>query len=363
MFISPEILAGPLLLRYHASFSSIFRLPDYFIVDEEHEIKFVKIVTYSIRKEIVMPVDSGGVPAVCLKTRIGWIGTGVMGLSMCGHILEKGYSVTVFNRSKQKALPLIEKGAVWVDSPREAAQKSDIIFTMLGFPEDVRQVYFGKKGLLEAARTGVIFVDMTTTEPSLALEIYQAAKGMGGFALDAPVSGGDVGARNAALSIMVGGDRNVADAIRPVMEIMGKNIVHQGPAGSGQHTKMCNQIVISATMIGVCESLIYGFKAGLDLPAMLSSIRDGAAKCWTLDNLAPRILERDFDPGFFVDHFIKDMGIALKESARMGLFLPGLALAHQLYLAVKAQGHGKDGTQALMLALELMSKTTLEKRT
>ncbi|MGP8090958.1 MAG: NAD(P)-dependent oxidoreductase, partial [Syntrophobacteraceae bacterium] len=263
-----------------------------------------------------MPGSFHDVPAVSLKTRIGWIGTGVMGLSMCGHIMERGYSTTVFNRTKGKALPLIEKGAAWVDSPREATENSDVIFTMLGFPEDVRAVYFGKGGILEAARPGVILVDMTTTEPSLATQIYQAALERGAFAVDAPVSGGDVGARNGALSIMAGGDREVVEAVKPILETMGKNLVHHGPAGSGQHTKMCNQIVIAGTMIGVCESLLYGFKAGLDLPTMLSSIQGGAAKCWVLDNLAPRILQRDFAPGFFVEHFIKDMGIALKESAR-----------------------------------------------
>jgi 3-hydroxyisobutyrate dehydrogenase len=299
------------------------------------------------------------VQAVSLKTRIGWIGTGVMGLSMCRHILERGYGTIVFNRTKQKAVPLIEKGAIWVDSPGEAAEKSDVLFTMLGFPEDVREVYFGKGGILEGAGPGAILVDMTTTEPALAVAIHRAAKDRGVFAVDAPVSGGDIGARYATLSIMTGGDRQVVDAIRPVLESMGKNIIYQGPAGSGQHTKMCNQIVISGTMIGMCESLIYGFKAGLDVPTMLSSIQGGAAKCWALDNLAPRILRRDFAPGFFIDHFIKDMGIALKESARMSLFLPGLALVHQLYLAVKAQGHGKSGTQALILALEHMSRTMI----
>lgn len=302
-----------------------------------------------------MSSSSNGVPAVSMKTRIGWIGTGVMGLSMCAHVMEKGYSAVVFNRTREKALPLIEKGALRVDSPREAAEKSDVVFTILGFPADVREVYFGKTGLLGAVRPGLILVDMTTTEPSLAAEIYQAAKEKGAFAVDAPVSGGDVGARNAALSIMTGGEREVVEAIRPLLETMGKNIFYQGPAGSGQHAKMCNQIVVAGTIIGVCESLLYGFRAGLDLPTMLSSIQGGAAKCWTLDNLAPRILKRDFAPGFFVEHFIKDMGIALKESADMGLFLPGLALAHQLYLAVKAQGYGKAGTQALMLALEQMS--------
>lgn len=301
-----------------------------------------------------------GVPSISLKTRVGWIGTGVMGLSMCGHIMAKGYSAAVFNRTKQKALPLIEKGAVWAESPREVAEKSDVVFTMLGFPQDVREVYFGKDGILEAARPGLVLADMTTTEPGLAVEIYEAAGKRGSFAVDAPVSGGDVGARNAALSIMTGGDREVVDAIQPILETMGKNIIHQGPAGAGQHTKMCNQIVIAGTMIGVCESLLYGFKAGLDLQTMLNSIQPGAAKCWSLDNLAPRILRRDFNPGFFVEHFIKDMGIALKESARMGISLPGLALVHQLYIAVKAQGHGKSGTQALMLALEQMSRIQVD---
>ncbi len=306
-----------------------------------------------------MTDSTNAIPAVSLKTRVGWVGTGVMGVSMCGHVMARGYRTTVFNRTKEKALPLIEKGAAWVDSPHEAAEQSDVLFTMVGFPEDVREVYFGRAGILEAARPGAVLVDMTTTEPALAGEIYRAAKMRGAFAVDAPVSGGDVGARNATLAIMAGGDREVVEAIRPILEAMGKNIVYQGPAGSGQHTKMCNQIVITGTMIGVCESLIYGFKAGLDLPTMLSSIQGGAAQCWSLDNLAPRILRRDFAPGFFVDHFIKDMAIALKESARVGLFLPGLALVHQLYLAVKARGHGRSGTQALILALEEMSRTVI----
>lgn len=313
-------------------------------------------------KEKFMPQKNDSVLVVSSKTRIGWIGTGVMGFSMCGHVIEKGYKTTVFNRSKAKALPLIEQGAAWADSPREVVEKSDITFTMVGFPDDVREVYFGKDGIINAVRPGAVVVDMTTTEPELAGEIYEAAGQKGAFAVDAPVSGGDVGARNATLSIMTGGDAKIVDAIRPIFEAMGKNIVHQGPAGSGQHTKMCNQIVIAGTMIGVCECLLYGFKAGLDLSTMLSSIQGGAAQCWSLDNLAPRVLRRNFDPGFFVDHFIKDMGIALKEAARMGLSLPGLALVHQLYLAVKAQGHGRDGTQALILALEDMSRTVVEKK-
>lgn len=290
------------------------------------------------------------------QTRIGWIGTGVMGVSMCGHIMSKGYATTVYNRTRAKAQPLLDKGAKWADSPKAVADQSDVIFSIVGFPPDVREVYLGKTGILSGAKSGCVVVDMTTTEPSLAKEIYAAAGAKGVHAVDAPVSGGDVGARNAALSIMVGGDKEVVEAIRPLFESMGKTIVHQGGAGSGQHAKMCNQIVIAGTMIGVCESLLYGYKAGLDLETMLSSISGGAAACWSLNNLAPRILKRNFDPGFFVEHFIKDMGIALDEAKRMGLSLPGLALVHQLYLAVQAQGHGKCGTHALMLALENMSK-------
>ncbi len=288
-------------------------------------------------------------------TRIGWIGTGVMGAPMCSHVLAAGYRVTVHSRTREKARPLVDQGARWADSPQEVAASSDVVVTMVGFPEDVWEVYLGKRGVLAGVRPGVTVVDMTTTEPHLAREIYGAARARGASAVDAPVSGGDVGARSAALSIMVGGEPDAVAAVRPLFEVLGKNIVHQGPAGSGQHAKMCNQIVIAGTMIGVCESLLYGHRAGLDLETMLRSIRMGAAGCWTLENLAPRILRRDFDPGFFVDHFIKDMGIALKEAERMGIALPGLALVHQLYLAVRAQGHGRKGTHALMLALEHLS--------
>jgi 3-hydroxyisobutyrate dehydrogenase len=288
-------------------------------------------------------------------TKIGWIGTGVMGQSMCRHIMNKGFSVTVYNRSRDKAESLIKEGARWASSPYEAAKASDVVFTMLGFPKDVEEVYMGKEGVFTGIRKGSYLVDMTTTSPSLASRIYATAKEKGVFAVDAPVSGGDVGARSAALSIMVGGDSEIFENIKPLLEIMGKKIVYQGPAGSGQHTKMCNQIVIAGTMIGVCESLIYGYKAGLDMKTMLSSISGGAAACWSLDNYAPRILNRDFKPGFFVEHFIKDMGIALDEAKRMNIVLPGLALANQLYMSVLAHGGGKSGTQALMLALERMS--------
>ena len=294
--------------------------------------------------------------AIPLATRIGWIGTGVMGSSMCGHLLTAGYGVTIHTRTRSKAQPLLDRGAQWAESPRAVAAESDILFTMVGFPQDVRQVYFGETGVLAGAQPGTVFVDMTTTDPALSCEIAEHATAKGGSAIDAPVSGGDMGARNATLSIMVGADRKAVQSVMPLFELLGKKIVHQGGPGTGQQAKLCNQIVIAGTMVGVCESLLYGYKAGLDLNRMLESIRGGAAACWTLDNLAPRILQRNFDPGFFVEHFIKDMGLALEESKRMGLTLPGLTLVHQLYQTVHTLGHGRSGTHALMLALEDLSK-------
>lgn len=289
------------------------------------------------------------------KTKIGWIGTGVMGASMCLHLINKGYKAVVYNRTKRKAKSLIDKGAEWVDTPSEVTENADVIFTIVGFPNDVREVYFGEKGIFEGLKKGGVIIDMTTTEPSLAEEIYKKAKDRGASSIDAPVSGGDIGARNGALSIMVGGDRDVIDGVMPLFKLMGKNIVYQGSAGFGQHTKMCNQIMAAALMIGMCETLLYGYKAGLDLDTMLKSVGRGAAASWMLDNLAPRVLKRDFSPGFYVEHFIKDMGIALKEAERMNLSLPGLSLVHQLYVATKAEGHGRKGTQALLLALERIS--------
>jgi 3-hydroxyisobutyrate dehydrogenase len=289
-------------------------------------------------------------------TSLGWIGTGVMGLSMSGHLLGKGYSIIVHNRTKAKAQPLLDKGAQWADSPQAVAAQAQVIFSMVGYPRDVRDVYFGDGGVLADAKAGSVAIDMTTTEPSLSKEIYAAAKAKGVDAIDAPVSGGDVGARNATLSIMVGGDAKAVERVMPLLQILGKTIVHQGGAGTGQHAKMCNQIVIAGTMIGVCESLLYGQRAGLNLETMLQSVRPGAAGCWTLDNLAPRILQRNFAPGFFVDHFVKDMEIALAEAERMNLTLPGLKLVHELYRTLQTQGHGRSGTHALYLALEAMSK-------
>jgi 3-hydroxyisobutyrate dehydrogenase len=296
------------------------------------------------------------------KTRVGWIGTGVMGSSMVGHLMTAGYSATVFTRSKEKAEALIDRGAKWGESPKALAEQSDVVFSIVGFPSDVREVMLGANGALAGSKAGTVLVDMTTSEPSLAVEICNAAKPKGVHSVDAPVSGGDIGAKNATLSIMIGGEKEVVDALQPLFSAMGKTIVHQGGAGAGQHTKMANQILIATNMIGVCESLLYGYKAGLDLPTMLQSVGPGAAGSWSLNNLGPRIMANNFDPGFFVEHFIKDMGIALAEARRMGLCLPGLALGEQLYLSVKAKGWGRNGTHALMLALSEMANVDWRNR-
>jgi 3-hydroxyisobutyrate dehydrogenase len=295
-----------------------------------------------------MQIDPG-------KTRIGWIGLGVMGSSMCGHLVAKGFSATVYTRTKAKAKALLDAGATWADTPQAVAENSDVIFSIVGFPHDVREVVLGEQGALAGASAGSFLVDMTTSEPSLAVEIDEAARAKGVHSVDAPVSGGDVGAKEARLSIMIGGEKNVVETLQPCWEAMGKTIVYQGPAGAGQHTKMVNQTLIATGMIGVCEALLYGYSAGLDLETVMKSVESGAAGSWSLSNLGPRIIANNFDPGFFVEHFIKDMGIALTEANRMGLSLPGLALAKQLYEGVKAQGHGRDGTHALQLALSALS--------
>ena len=278
---------------------------------------------------------------------------------MCGHLVRQGYDLTVFARSYEQADGLLAAGVQWANSPQMVASRCDVVFTIVGFPKDVREVYLGNRGLLTEAKRNQVFVDMTTSEPTLAREIAEMALRKGAHAIDAPVSGGDVGARNAMLSIMVGGDTEVVRAIEPLLKVLGKLIIHQGSHGSGQHAKLCNQIVIAGTMIGVCESLIYGYKAGLNLNTMLTSIQGGAAACWTLENLAPRMLARNFDPGFFVEHFIKDMGIALEEAERMGLTLPGLSLVRELYITVQAHGGGRLGTQALLVGLEHVSNVKI----
>ena len=256
---------------------------------------------------------------------------------------------------------LVGQGAQWADSPLDVARQSDVVFSIVGFPHDVREIYLGEAGALAGCDEGKILVDMTTSEPSLAIEIAEAARSKGAFSVDAPVSGGDVGAREARLSIMVGGDEAAVHALMPCFEAMGKTIVHQGGPGAGQHTKMVNQTLIASNMVGVCEALMYAHCAGLDLNTVLSSVASGAAGSWSLSNLGPRIIDRNFDPGFFVEHFIKDMGIALDEAKRMKLALPGLALAHQLYIALQAQGHGRKGTHALQLALAELSGKKVER--
>jgi 3-hydroxyisobutyrate dehydrogenase len=289
------------------------------------------------------------------KSAIGWIGTGVMGASMCGHLMAAGFRATVFNRTRARAESLLQRGARWAGSPRAVAEASEVVFTIVGFPADVRGVVLGDDGVLAGAGAGTILVDMTTSEPSLAVEIAEEAAARGVYAIDAPVSGGDVGAREARLSIMVGGEDAAVEAVRPCLELMGKTVVHQGGPGAGQHAKMVNQILVAASMIGVCEALLYAHKASLDLETVLTSVASGAAGSWTLSNLAPRIIRGDFEPGFMVEHFVKDMGIALAEARKMKLSLPGLALAEQLYVALQAQGHGRDGTHALALALSSLS--------
>ncbi len=289
------------------------------------------------------------------QTRIGWIGTGVMGAAMCRHLLDAGYAVSVFNRSLEKTKGLVDQGAVAKSSSAEVAAASDVVFTIVGYPEDVEQVILGEVGVLAGATAGTILVDMTTSRPQLAVEIAAACEQQGVHSIDAPVSGGDVGAREARLSIMIGGETTTVRALQPCWEKLGKTIVHQGGHGAGQHTKMVNQTLIASGMVGVCEALLYGYKAGLDLPTVLQSVGSGAAGSWSLSNLAPRMIDNDFAPGFLVEHFIKDMGIALDEAARMGIAMPGLALARQLYEAVQAQGHQRDGTQALLLALAQLS--------
>jgi len=286
---------------------------------------------------------------------VGWVGTGVMGLSMAGRILEKGYPVAVHNRTRSKAGPLIERGAVWCDTPRAVAEASDVSFAIVGYPADVEEVFLGEKGLLAGAKKGSVVVDMTTSKPSLAERIHQEAAAKGVAALDAPVSGGDVGAKTGKLAIMAGGDRAAYESVLPVFQIMGETISLMGGPGKGQHTKMANQILIASTMVGTVESLLYAVRSGLGPDAVIDVIGKGAAASWSLNNLGRRITAGNFDPGFFIRHFVKDMGIALEEARRMNLALPGLVLANQMYTASVEMGYEKLGTQALYKVLERMN--------
>ena len=290
-----------------------------------------------------------------MDKKIGWIGTGVMGKSMCAHILNAGYQIYVYNRTKEKAKELVDKGANWCSNPREVAEKSDIVFTIVGFPNDVEEVYLGENGILKSVKSGSIIIDMTTSEPSLAQKIYNKAKKIGVSSLDAPVSGGDVGAKNGKLAIMIGGDKETYERILPFFELMGENIAYMGKEGAGQHTKMSNQILIASTMIGTIESLLYAYKAGNDLDEVINVIGKGAAGCWSINNLGPRIAKGNFDPGFFIKHFVKDMGIALKEARLMNLSLPGLALAYQFYMYAMALGFENLGSQGLYMILGKMN--------
>ncbi|MCR4431510.1 MAG: NAD(P)-dependent oxidoreductase [Tepidanaerobacteraceae bacterium] len=278
---------------------------------------------------------------------LGFIGTGVMGRSMAANLMKAGYRVLVYNRTRSKAEDLIKQGALWKDTAADVAKDANVIITMVGYPRDVEEVYLGEKGIINNAKPGSYLIDMTTSSPMLAKRIYNAAKDKGLYALDAPVSGGDIGAREARLSIMVGGDPGAFEAVKPIFEAMGKNIVLQGGPGAGQYAKMCNQIAIASGMIGVCEAMAYAEKAGLDPTTVLKSIESGAAGSWSLSNLAPRMIKGDFAPGFYVKHFIKDMRIALESAKEMGLELPGLELALDLYERLAAEGEENSGTQAL----------------
>lgn len=283
---------------------------------------------------------------------IGFIGTGVMGKSMAKNLMEAGFPVHVYTRTKEKAQSLIEHGAIWNESVAALTREVDVVITMVGYPSDVEKVYFGDEGILDNAGENTYVVDMTTSKPSLAIKIADEATKRGIFALDAPVSGGDTGAQNGKLSIMVGGDSQVFEDLKPIFEVMGSNIIHQGEAGAGQHTKLANQITIASNMIGVCEAIVYAKKAGLDPERVLESITTGAAGSFSLSNLAPRMIKEDYAPGFYVKHFIKDMKIALESAQGMDLLTPGLALSLELYTKLAEQGDNDSGTQALVKLFE-----------
>ncbi|KAL8040536.1 hypothetical protein ABFX02_10G104900 [Erythranthe guttata] len=293
------------------------------------------------------------------NTKLGWIGTGVMGRSMCSHLLKAGYAVTIFTRTQSKAESLLSMGAQWADSPKSLASQSDVIFSIVGYPSDVRHVFLDPtSGALAGLRPGGVVIDMTTSDPSLAVEIHSAATTAGCSSVDAPVSGGDRGARLAALSIFAGGDETLVTRLTPLLSNLGR-VYYMGGPGKGQFCKLANQVTIASTMVGLCEGLIYAHKAGLDLSNYINAISTGAAGSKSLELYGSRILSRDFEAGFYVNHFVKDLGICLRECQNMGLALPGLALAQQLYVSLKAHGEGDLGTQALVLALERLNNVSL----
>lgn len=283
------------------------------------------------------------------ETTVAFIGTGVMGSAMAGHLLAAGYPVRVYNRTRSKAEQLVERGARWCDSPAEAAREADVTITMVGYPADVEAVYLGPDGIVDNAKSGAVLIDMTTSSPDLARRIDAAARERGLHALDAPVSGGDVGARNATLTIMVGGDAEVLDQVRPVLDVMSSMVALHGPAGAGQHCKMANQIAIAASMLGLAECLAYAAGAGLDRARVLETLSGGSAQTWTLSNYGPRVLAGDFEPGFYVKHFVKDLRIALASAEAMKVRLPGADLARRMYEALMEGGGSELGTQAIWL--------------
>lgn len=285
-------------------------------------------------------------------SKIGFIGTGVMGCPMATKILQEGYQLYVFNRTASKMQSLIASGAHACESPGVLAERSDVIFVIVGFPDDVESIFLGTNGIIKKSKKGTIIVDMTTSKPDLAKRIATAAADRGIHSLDAPVSGGDVGAKSGTLSIMVGGERGIFDKILPLFRLMGSNIVYQGLAGSGQHTKMANQIGIASTMLAMCESLTYAKAAGLNPETVLESISSGAAGSWSLSNLAPRIIRDDYEPGFYVKHFVKDMQIAIDSSEAMGISMPGLKIAKAKFDEIVVQGFENKGTQSVIKAYE-----------
>mgnify|MGYP001254594454 FL=1 len=289
------------------------------------------------------------------KPIISWLGTGVMGEPMAGHLLKTGYDLRLFTRTRGKAEKLLKMGAQWADSPGEAAEVSDVVFTMLGYPEEVEEVMLGEKGVRDSLKEGGVVVDMTTSSPDLAIRIAHEMEKKNSFAVDAPVSGGDVGANNASLAIMCGGHRPAFDQVLPILEVLGNRIDWFGEAGSGQRVKMVNQILIASTMVGTVESLLYAQRSSLDLNRVIDLIGQGAAGCWSLNQLGPRMVRGDWAPGFYIKHFIKDMGIAMEDAKRMGLDLKGLELALSFYKLAKKENYLEDGTQALFKVLAKMN--------
>ena len=280
--------------------------------------------------------------------KIGFIGTGVMGSSMIKHLLKAGYAVHVHNRTKSRADAVIAEGAKWCETPAEVTAQSDVVITIVGYPTDVEETYFGENGIFSQANDGHILIDMTTSTPTLAEKIYAYGKERGIQTLDAPVSGGDKGAQNGTLTTMVGGDEETFAIAEEVLSVFSSKVMLQGPAGSGQHTKMANQIMIAGTMTGMTELLVYSKAAGLDLERVIEQVGSGSAANWSLTNYAPRILKEDYSAGFFVKHFVKDLKIALDEADKMGIDLPATKQAALLYEQLAGKGFADDGTQALV---------------